>query len=118
MSDGYRVAVVGATGAVGTEMRRQLRKRGFPTREIVSFASERSAGRALDGAVVQALTPETVKGFDLALFSAGGARSKDWAPHFRDAGANDAEVVGMHELAKRVAEQLARRDAEDADRDG
>ena len=87
MSDGYRVAVVGATGAVGTEMRRQLRKRGFPAREIVPFASERSAGRELDGAVVQALTPETVKGFDLALFSAGGARSKEWAPHFRDAGA-------------------------------
>ena len=57
MSDGYRVAVVGATGAVGTEMRRQLRKREFPAREIVPFASERSAGRELDGAVVQPLTP-------------------------------------------------------------
>jgi aspartate-semialdehyde dehydrogenase len=86
----YRVAVVGATGAVGTEMLRQLDRRGFPARTIVPFASERSAGRELDGASepVRALTADAdVGGFDLALFSAGGARSRDWAPRFRDAGA-------------------------------
>ena len=55
---GYRVAVVGATGAVGTEMLRQLHKRNFPAGEIVPFASERSAGRRLNGATVQALAPE------------------------------------------------------------
>ena len=83
----YRVAVVGATGAVGTEMRRQLRKRSFPASEVVPFASERSAGRELDGAIVQPLTDETIQGFDIALFSAGGSRSREWAPRFRDAGA-------------------------------
>ncbi|MGH3100871.1 MAG: hypothetical protein ACRDPU_07755, partial [Thermoleophilia bacterium] len=48
-----RVAVVGATGAVGTEMRAKLRERAFPASEVVPFASERSAGRELDGAIVQ-----------------------------------------------------------------
>ena len=68
----YRVAVVGATGAVGTVMRAKLRERNFPASEIVPFASERSAGRELDGAIVQPLTDETIQGFDLAIFSAGG----------------------------------------------
>ena len=45
----YRVAVVGATGAVGTVMRAKLRERGFPAAEVVPFASPRSAGRELDG---------------------------------------------------------------------
>jgi aspartate-semialdehyde dehydrogenase len=83
----YRVAVVGATGAVGTEMLRQLRKRAFPVAEVVPFASERSAGRELDGTVVRALSPDSIQGFELALFSAGGSRSREWAPEFRDAGA-------------------------------
>jgi aspartate-semialdehyde dehydrogenase len=83
----YRVAVVGATGAVGTVMREKLRERGFPAREVVPFASERSAGRELDGQVIQALTPETIQGFDIAIFSAGGATSGEWAPRFVDAGA-------------------------------
>jgi aspartate-semialdehyde dehydrogenase len=88
MSQGYRVAVVGATGQVGTLMLALLRERGFPAREIVPFASERSAGRELEGVgVVQPLTEETIQGFDLALFSAGGSTSGEWAPRFVDAGA-------------------------------
>src|SRR3954466_10259797 len=84
----YKVAVVGATGAVGTVMRAKLRERGFPASEIVPFASERSAGRELDdGSVVQPLTPESIQGFDIAIFSAGGATSGEWAPRFVDAGA-------------------------------
>jgi aspartate-semialdehyde dehydrogenase len=83
----YRVAVVGATGAVGTVMRAKLRERGFPASEIVPFASERSAGRELDGQIVRALADDTIQGFDLAIFSAGGATSGDWAPRFVDAGA-------------------------------
>ena len=83
----YRVAVVGATGAVGTVMRAKLRERRFPAREVVPFASERSAGRELDGLLVQALTPEAIQGFDLALFSAGGSTSGEWAPRFVQAGA-------------------------------
>jgi aspartate-semialdehyde dehydrogenase len=88
MSKGYRVAVVGATGQVGTLMLRLLLERDFPAREIVPFASERSAGKEIDGVgVVQPLTDETIQGFDLALFSAGGSTSGEWAPRFVEAGA-------------------------------
>src|ERR671927_982431 len=83
----YRVAVVGATGAVGTVMRAKLRERRFPASEIVPFASARSAGRELDGAIVQPLTDETIQGFDPAIFSAGASTSGEWAPRFVDAGA-------------------------------
>jgi aspartate-semialdehyde dehydrogenase len=85
---GYRVAVVGATGQVGTLMLQLLSERGFPAREIVPFASSRSAGREIDGVgVVRPVTEETIQGFDLALFSAGGSTSGEWAPRFVDAGA-------------------------------
>ncbi len=74
---GLRVAVVGATGAVGTVMLRLLRDRGFPASEIVPFASSRSVGRSLDGGLVVApLDDETIQGFDVALFSAGATRSR------------------------------------------
>ncbi len=85
---GYRVAVVGATGQVGTVMLQLLAERAFPAREIVVFASERSAGRTLPGGlVVQPLADETIQGFDVAIFSAGGATSGEWAPRFAAAGA-------------------------------
>src|SRR5271166_661777 len=88
MSDGYRFAVVGATGQVGTLMLKLLRERSFPIRELVPFASARSIGRELeDGLIVQGLSDESIQGFDLALFSAGGSISGDWAPRFADAGA-------------------------------
>ena len=93
-NDGYRVAVVGATGQVGTLMLELLRERVFPVREVVAFASERSAGRVLEGAgpdgcdlVVRGLDEESIQGFDLALFSAGGFTSGEWAPRFARAGA-------------------------------
>ena len=82
-----RIAIVGATGAVGTIMRRLARER-FAGHELVAFASERSAGRTLDdGLVVQPLRDDTIEGFDLALFSAGGGTSREWAPRFAAAGA-------------------------------
>jgi aspartate-semialdehyde dehydrogenase len=83
----YRVAVVGATGAVGTVMRAKLRERGFPASEVVPFASARSAGRILDGVEVQPLADDTIGGFDLALFSAGATTSGEWARRFVDRGA-------------------------------
>jgi aspartate-semialdehyde dehydrogenase len=87
-AEGYRVAVVGATGQVGGVMLEVLRERGFPAREVVPFASERSAGRELEGVgVVQPLSDETIQGFDVAIFSAGGATSGEWAPRFAAAGA-------------------------------
>src|SRR5246127_1483958 len=89
MSEGYRVAVVGATGQVGTLMLALLRERSFPAREVVPFASERSVGRELEGAdvPVQGLSEESIQGFDIALFSAGGSTSGEWAPRFVQAGA-------------------------------
>src|SRR3954469_11111414 len=94
MSDGYRVAVVGATGQVGTLMLQLLRERGFPASEVVPFASSRSVGRTLEGAapdgsalVVQGLDEDTIQGFDVAIFSAGGSTSGEWAPRFAAAGA-------------------------------
>jgi len=88
MASGYRVAVVGATGQVGALMLRLLRERNFPASEIVPFASQRSAGRELEGGlVVRSLSEDTISGFDLALFSAGASISGEWAPRFVDAGA-------------------------------
>jgi aspartate-semialdehyde dehydrogenase len=82
-----RVAVVGATGAVGTVMRAKLRERNFPASQIIPFASERSAGRELDGETVRALSDDSIQGFDLAIFSAGGSTSGEWAKRFVAAGA-------------------------------
>src|SRR5436190_20440296 len=86
-----RVAVVGATGAVGSTMLGVMRERGFPADEVIAFASERSVGREIDfGDKVlscNALSDKTIQGFDIALFSAGGSTSGDWAPRFAEAGA-------------------------------
>jgi aspartate-semialdehyde dehydrogenase len=84
---GYRVAVVGATGAVGSVMRAKLRERGFPASEIIPFASERSAGKELDGQTIRVLADDTIEGFDIALFSAGATTSGEWAHRFVAAGA-------------------------------
>jgi aspartate-semialdehyde dehydrogenase len=82
-----RIAIVGATGAVGTIMRRLAHER-LGEHELVAFASERSAGKQLDdGLVCQPLSDETIQGFDLALLSAGGGTSRDWSPRFAAAGA-------------------------------
>jgi aspartate-semialdehyde dehydrogenase len=86
-----RVAVVGATGAVGSTILGVMRERSFAADEVVPFASERSAGRTIDygdtDLQVVALSEEAIQGFDLALFSAGSAISAEWAPRFADAGA-------------------------------
>ncbi len=90
MSKEYRVAVVGATGAVGMAMRTILAERKFPVSELVPLASARSAGKELDfcgeKVTCQELTSDSFKGVDLALFSAGGQTSLDYAPIARDAG--------------------------------
>ena len=84
-----RVAIVGATGAVGTDLLRLVRERDFPASAVVPFASERSAGKSLPGAdePVRPLADDTIEGFDIALFSAGGSTSRAWAPKFVEAGA-------------------------------
>ena len=85
---GLRVAVVGATGAVGTTMLALLRERSFPAAEIVPFASVRSAGVVLGGLSVRVLDQDAdLDGFDIALFSAGSSTSRTWAPRFVEHGA-------------------------------
>ncbi len=90
MSD-LTVAVVGATGAVGRVMRAILAERSFPVGRLRLLASERSAGTVLEtgfGAVeVEDLATADPAGIDIALFSAGGDRSRRYAPVFAEAGA-------------------------------
>jgi len=80
----YNIAVLGATGAVGQTMLKVLEERSFPVGEIRLLASEKSAGKELEFMgikyKVQPVSPEAFEGIDIALFSAGGSRSKQWAP--------------------------------------
>lgn len=86
-----RVAVLGATGAVGRTMLKVLEERRFPANELVLLASERSAGTRLQCLgrewEVRAVFPEAFAGCDIALFSAGATRSREWAPIAAKAGA-------------------------------
>ena len=88
--DGYKVAVVGATGAVGNIMIRVLEKRSFPVSEIVLLASGRSSGKLLkfkgEEYPVQELDESSFKGVDIGLFSAGGSISAKFAPIAADSG--------------------------------
>ncbi len=91
MSQSYRVAILGATGAVGTELLQLLESRNFPISELTLLASERSAGevRSFKGQeiIVQPVSHEAFEGVDLVLASAGGSTSKQWAPVAVKAGA-------------------------------
>ena len=85
-----RIAVVGATGAVGTRMLRLLRERrvGGPDAELVAVASPRSAGKELEGGlVVRSIEDGVPEGVDIAIFSAGGSTSRAWAERYAAAGA-------------------------------
>ena len=85
------LAIVGATGAVGIEMMKVLERRNFPVASLRLLASPRSAGKSLEfrgeQIVVEPLTENSFKGIDIALFSAGGGISKEFAPHAVKAGA-------------------------------
>jgi len=85
------VAIAGATGAVGTEFLKLLEARDFPMKSLRLLASSRSAGSKLkfrgENLEVEELTPKSFKGIDIAFFSAGGSRSKEFAPHAVDSGA-------------------------------
>ncbi|WP_317914316.1 aspartate-semialdehyde dehydrogenase [Carnobacterium maltaromaticum] len=81
---GYQVAVVGATGAVGTKMLEMLAEADFPIAGVKLLASKRSAGKVLlfkdQELVIEETTAESFEGIDIALFSAGGSVSKEFAP--------------------------------------
>ena len=91
MSRKYTVAIVGATGAVGVEMIKVLERRRFPVGKLVLLASARSVGKTLpfngQPVAVQELTEDSFAGVDIALFSAGGGISKQFAPAAVKAGA-------------------------------
>ena len=85
-----KVAVVGVTGVVGTVMLNLLDKRKFPITQIIPVASEKSVGKKIgfkgkDYSIVSLTDALSVKP-DIALFSAGGTTSKEWAPKFADIG--------------------------------
>ena len=82
-----RVGIVGATGQVGTVMRRILVERDFPVDELRLFASARSAGTVLDGVTVEDAATADYSGLDIVLFSAGGATSKALAEKVASQGA-------------------------------
>jgi aspartate-semialdehyde dehydrogenase len=100
----YRVGVVGATGAVGTTILEVLAERQFPASEVIPLASSRSAGSKVrfgDSELeVLELTEESIQGLDLALCSAGGKVSAEWAPKLVEAGAvvvDNTSYWRMHE---------------------
>ena len=88
---GLSVAVVGATGQVGTVMREILAERSFPIRELRLFATARSAGTAIEfggeTVIVEDVETADPAGIDIALFSAGATGSRAYAPRFAEAGA-------------------------------
>lgn len=85
------VAILGATGAVGRTMLEVLEERNFPVDQLSLFASERSAGTKLEWRgkeyTVQAPAEGSFRGVDIALYSAGGARSLEWGPRAAAEGA-------------------------------
>lgn len=86
-----RVAVLGATGAVGTELLELLKERDFPLADLKLLASERSAGKKLpfkgENLLVEAVSESAFENVDLVLASAGGSISKIWAPKAVEKGA-------------------------------
>ena len=91
MSRLYKVAVAGATGAVGKQMVACLEERNFPLAELKPLASERSIGKSVtyrdEEIPVEVLDKDSFKGIDIALFSAGGSISKEYGPIAAQAGA-------------------------------
>jgi len=91
MASGLTVAVVGVTGAVGQTTLRLLEERKFPVKALRAFASERSVGKTVtfkgETIRIDKVGPEAFKGVDIALFSAGSAQSKEYAPQAVKAGA-------------------------------
>ena len=84
LHNAYRVAILGATGAVGTELLELLEERNFPASELKLLASERSAGKKLPfkgkSLSVEPVSEIALENVDLVLASAGGSISKFWVP--------------------------------------
>lgn len=107
------VAVVGATGQVGGVMLRLLDERNLPIEQLRLFSSARSAGNTIEfrgkPIVVEDVDTADVSGIDIALFSAGGAASKQYAPRFAEAGAiviDNSSAWRMHEEVPLVVSEV------------
>jgi aspartate-semialdehyde dehydrogenase len=89
-----KIAVVGATGLVGTKMIQVLEERNFPVTELIPVASEKSVGKEVSykGNKYKVVAMQTAINMKpaLALFSAGGSTSLEWSPQFANAGINCA----------------------------
>ncbi|MDX2254627.1 MAG: aspartate-semialdehyde dehydrogenase [Pseudanabaenaceae cyanobacterium bins.39] len=103
MSKTYSVAILGATGAVGTELLALLEERKFPLSKLKVLASERSAGQHIsfggDRLTIEAVSPDSFNGIDIVLASAGGSISKHWLPIAAKAGAvsiDNSSAFRMH----------------------
>ncbi|MGI2327177.1 aspartate-semialdehyde dehydrogenase [Planococcus sp. YIM B11945] len=102
----YHIAIMGATGAVGQQMKDQLEKRNFPVKTIVFLASSRSAGQEItfkgETYIVQEAKPESFEGIDIALFSAGGSISEKFAPEAVKRGAVVIDNTSAFRMDKEV----------------
>src|SRR3984893_18044343 len=91
MSKGYHIAVVGATGAVGTELLRVLERRNFPVANLRAIGSKRSAGKSVrfndQSVAVEELNERSFDKMDIVFFSAGGETSRKFAPIAQQASA-------------------------------
>ena len=91
MASGNRIAIVGATGAVGQTTLQILEQRKFPVSELRAYASARSLGKTVtfkgESIAVEVVSEDSFKGIDFAFFSAGSEQSKKYAPHAVKAGA-------------------------------
>ncbi|MGB3766449.1 MAG: aspartate-semialdehyde dehydrogenase [Phormidesmis sp.] len=91
MPDAFNVAIMGATGAVGTELLALLEERNFPIKSLKLLASPRSAGKQISfkgkSLTVEETSAESFKNVDIVLASAGGSTSKQWAKAIVEAGA-------------------------------
>ncbi|BDH61199.1 aspartate-semialdehyde dehydrogenase [Lysinibacillus sp. PLM2] len=117
MTKQLTVAIVGATGAVGSKMKEQLIKRKFPIKHIKFLASARSAGKEIefDGKsyIIEEATPEAFEGVDVALFSAGGSVSAKLAPEAAKRGAvviDNTSHFRMHPEVPLVVPEVNRED--------
>ncbi|MFB5191481.1 aspartate-semialdehyde dehydrogenase [Alicyclobacillus fastidiosus] len=104
--DQYRIAVLGATGAVGRKMIETLERRNFPVESLKLLASERSAGETISFAgqsiEVEVAAPDSFEGIDIALFSAGATASQVFAPEAVKRGAVVVDNSSAYRMDKSV----------------
>jgi len=102
----YRVAILGATGAVGTELLELLAERQFPLADLKLLASERSAGKTVqfqgETLTIETVSDRAFEGIDIVLASAGGSQSKAWAPAIVAAGAVMIDNSSAFRMAPKV----------------